>query len=568
MATSTSAFPQRKRLGQHLIDLGVITQAQLDEAITAQRATGEKLGAVLQRLGFVTEAQLFSALKLQMGIPYVDLHSVVIPPEVVAMVPAPIARRHNIVPVRLERDTLYIAMEDPFDFVALDDVRLTTGHNTQPLLASKEALSATVSRLYASELAQQVLDDIRRDAPLDALQNGTAASSDTVSNAPIVRLVNSLLQQAVQRRASDVHIEPFAQELRVRMRIDGQLTTIMSIPQQLHGAVITRLKIMANLDIAEHRLPQDGRCEITVEARTIDLRVSVLPSVFGEKCVLRILDRASFLVSRDQLGMPKASLEAFDQLLKNPHGIILVSGPTGSGKTTTLYTMLAELNDERCSIVTVEDPVEYMMHGITQVQVNPKADLTFAGGLRSILRQDPDIIMVGEIRDAETTQIALRAAITGHLVLSTIHTNDALSTISRLINMGAEPYMLAAALSGMISQRLVRKVCPHCAQRYTPSAYELEMARMQGYRGEFMRARGCAFCNNTGYMGRTGVFEICNISHALRELIAGNRSADQLHAQALKDGLIPLAAQCQQLLEDQVTTLSEVVRLIYAADNA
>jgi len=387
-----------------------------------------------------------------------------------------------------------------------------------------------------------------------------------VDSAPIVRLVNSTIEQAVSEGASDIHVEPLENEVRIRYRVDGRLHLSKNIPKAAHSAVVTRIKILAGLDIAEKRVPQDGRCDYKIKDQTYNMRVSVLPTVHGEKVVMRILDKMNFLIPKEKLGFTPSNLEKFDQLLKNPHGIILITGPTGSGKSTTLYTMLNELNQIYDNIITVEDPVEYMIDGLNQVQVNTKAGLSFAGALRSFLRQDPDIIMLGEIRDGETVDVALRAAITGHLVLSTLHTNDAVSSISRLIDMGVPPYMIAVALMGVISQRLLRKLCPHCAIPYNPAEHELKYLGIPIGRYTFKRAQGCSFCNNTGYKGRIAVHEILLINKGHRDLITRNASTNEIIEYSLQTGMTTLKVECIRLLMEGITSFDEVMEITYTQE--
>jgi type IV pilus assembly protein PilB len=413
---------QKKYLGELLVEEGAITREQLEAALAVQRETGQRLGDILKKKKLLTDAQIMRVLEKQLGVPFIDLERLTISPDMASMLPVNIARRHKLVPVRIEGGRLLVAMEDPFSFLAIDDVRMVSRMEIQPLLAKEDAILNAIETLYGNEFAEKAIEDFSRDLSLDEI--AAEAATDTgneVGSAPIVRLVNSLIEQAVREGASDIHVEPTESNVRIRFRVDGKLHVELTAPKEAQSALITRIKIMSNMNIAEKRVPQDGRCEMTVAEHSIDLRVSTLPGVYGEKVVLRLLDRSNFLRPKSELGFTEENLVKFDDLLKNPNGIILVTGPTGSGKSTTLYTMLSELNRETENIITIEDPVEYLIGGINQVQVNPKAGLTFATGLRSILRQDPDIIMIGEIRDSETVEIAIRAAITGHLVLSTIH---------------------------------------------------------------------------------------------------------------------------------------------------
>ncbi|HBT49628.1 MAG TPA: type II secretion system protein GspE, partial [Caldanaerobacter subterraneus] len=463
----------KKKLGELLVEVGLITEEQLKHAMEVQSKTGEKLGKVLTKLGYVTENQILEALEFQLGIPHVDLQKYYIDPEVAKLVPESVAKRHLLIPVKKSEDGLYVAMADPLNIFALDDVRIITKQNVKPLIASESSILKAIDRIYGKEQAEKAAQEFKKEfkeeesLPQEVLEE--------IQNAPAVRFVNSIIEQAVKSRASDIHIEPTEKDLRIRFRIDGQLTEAMRTIKSTHAPVVTRIKIMANMNIAERRLPQDGRFDFTVSGRTVDVRVSSLPTVFGEKIVLRLLDKENFVMTKEQLGFDEEDLPLFDKLIKRPNGIVLLTGPTGSGKTTTLYAMLRELNKPNVNIITVEDPVEYSLEGINQVQVNEKAGLTFATALRSILRQDPDIIMIGEIRDTETAEIAIRAAITGHLVLSTLHTNNAAGAITRLIDMGIEPYLVASSVVGVIAQRLARKVCDNCKVPYKASKEEKEI---------------------------------------------------------------------------------------------
>ena len=404
-------------------------------------------------------------LEFQLGIPFIDLNTINIPSDVLRLIPYPLIRRHNVVPVKLEMNMLYVAMEDPLNFIATEDLRMATNYEIVPVISFRTAINGAINKFYGSESADQAIMEFKKESDLSASTGpgDLEISSYEVDSAPIVRLVYSTIELAVSQNASDIHIEPMDKEVRVRFRIDGRLTLSKSIPKEAHAAVSTRIKILSGLDIAERRVPQDGRFDFQMKDKILNIRVSVLPTAHGEKVVMRILDKTNFLIPKEKLGFTKSNLELFDQLLQNPNGIILITGPTGSGKSTTLYTMLSELNKVTDNIVTVEDPIEYQIDGLNQVQVNTKAGLDFPSALRSFLRQDPDIIMVGEIRDADTVEVAIRAAITGHLVLSTLHTNDAVASISRLIDMGIAPYMIAVSLMGVISQRLVRRLCTACA---------------------------------------------------------------------------------------------------------
>ena len=558
----------KKKIGNLLLEAGILTESQLAEALEIQKKTGSRLGSVLIDNNFVDELQIMEALEFQLGIPFIDLNNITIDSEVQRMIPYQLIKRHNVVPIKHEFNLLYVAMEDPLNFIAIEDLRMATKCEIAPAISFKESITSTINKLYGNETSDKAIKEFQKETSLfgSAQSAGLEDQSLEVDSAPIVRLVNSTIEQAVAEGASDIHIEPLEKEVRIRLRVDGRLHLSKTIPKEAQSAVVTRIKILAGLDIAEKRVPQDGRCDKMVKDKMINMRVSVLPTVHGEKVVMRILDKTNFLIPKEKLGFTKSNLEKFNQLLQNPHGIILITGPTGSGKSTTLYTMLSELNQVYDNITTVEDPVEYMIDGLNQVQVNAKAGLTFAGALRSFLRQDPDIIMLGEIRDGETVDVALRAAITGHLVLSTLHTNDAVSSISRLTDMGVAPYMIAVSLMGVISQRLLRRLCPHCSVAYTPAEHELKFLGLPKGKYTFKRAGGCSFCNNTGYKGRIAVHEILLINKGHRDLIARNATTNELLDYSLKTGMTTLKDECIRLLKDCVTSLDEVMDIAYTQE--
>ena len=560
---------RKKYLGEMLLEAGKITPEQLNFALKLQKQTKDKrLGDVLKELGYVDEHALISVLENQLGIPFVSLSQIKIDAEMANYVPINVARRHTLIPVKIENDILHVAMEDPYSFLAIDDVRMVSRMQVQPLLAKPQEIKHAIDNLYGNEYAEKALEDLSREYDFDEMVADIDLSSDEVGNAPIVRLINSIIEQAVKTGASDIHIEPLEDEVRIRTRIDGRMAVTLTAPKHAQNSIIARIKIMGNMNIAEKRIPQDGRAELEILGREVDARISTLPTVHGEKAVLRLLDRSSFLRPKSELGFTDENLKLFDDLIQNPHGIILVTGPTGSGKSTTLYTMLSELNKETTNIITVEDPVEYMMEGLNQVHVNVKAGMTFPAALRSILRQDPDIIMIGEMRDRETVEISIRAAITGHLVLSTIHTNDSASTVSRLVDMGVESYMLSASLVGIIAQRLVRKVCPFCKEEEKLTQSELKFIGVSPTDPlpTFYHGEGCSACNNTGYKGRIAVHEIMNIDRNLRDMISTGATVDVIRDYSLKTGMRTLKTECIRLLMAGVTTIDEVYKVAYSGD--
>ena len=556
-----------KRLGDLLVESGLITNDQLNHILKTQISTGRKIGEILIDEGLVSERQIIEVLEFQLGIPHMDLDKYFIDPEIPRLISENLARRNALIPVRKERGKLIVAMADPLNIFAIDDVKITTGLDVEPVIASSQGILNAIDQYYETGSAEKALAEFKRNYQVDNIEDIDKEILKEINNAPVVKLVNSIIKQAVQMNASDIHIEPFERVIRVRFRIDGDLQEIMTPSKTTHSAIVTRIKIISKMDIAEKRLPQDGRVEVDMEGNEIDLRVSVLPTVHGEKIVIRLLNRSNFLLSKSELGFTEENTIIFDKIMKNPSGIIWIVGPTGSGKSTTLYAALKELNQVNKNIITVEDPVEYQMDGINQVQVNNKAGLTFANGLRSILRQDPDIIMIGEIRDSETAQIAIRAAITGHLVLSTLHTNDTASSIMRIIDMGIEPYLVSSSVVGIVAQRLIKKVCENC--KISCAADELEKKVLQvddTAEVTVCKGQGCNSCNDTGYKGRTAIHEIMYINKEIRVLIDKGASIDIIREEAKKQNMISLRENCIELVKKGVTTIEELLRVTYSVD--
>lgn len=554
-----------KRLGDLLVESGMVTEEQLQHVLNIQKTTGKKIGELFIEEGIVSENQIIEVLEFQFGIPHMDLKKHFIDPEIPRLINERLARRHSLIPVKRDEDKLTVAMADPLNIFAIDDVKIATGLEVIPVISTNKGILEAIEQYYETESAERALEEFKQNYEIESTDELDEDMLSEISNAPVVKLVNSIIRQAVRMRASDIHIEPFERIVRVRLRIDGDLQEIMTPAKATHSAIVTRIKIISKLDIAEKRLPQDGRVEIEVEGREIDLRVSVLPTVHGEKIVMRLLDRSSFLFTKEQLGFTKNNLELFDGIIQSPNGIILVTGPTGSGKSTTLYAVLKELNQIDKNIITVEDPVEYQMEGINQVQVNTKAGLTFASGLRSILRQDPDIIMIGEIRDSETAQIAVRAAITGHLVLSTIHTNDTASTVTRLVNMGVEPYLVSSSVVGVTAQRLVKKICESCKIQYVADDLDKKALLAEGEEDvTIYKGKGCNSCNQTGYRGRTAIHEVLPITKTIRELIDKEASIDSIREEARDQKFASLRESCADLVRQGVTTIEELLRVTYS----
>ncbi|MDS1029387.1 ATPase, T2SS/T4P/T4SS family [Bacillota bacterium LX-D] len=550
------------RLGDMLIQAEVITPSQLEEALAYQKKSGKRLGRILREKGLVTWQDLQKVLEKQLGIESINLKHTAVDPKVVRLLPENVARRHEVIPVKIINNNLYLAMADPLDQIALQDVRLLVQMPVQPLLGNREDILANLDRIFSQVTAAKAAADYSQN------QNGIGGLDDVtldINSAPIVRLVNSILENAIISGASDVHLEPNQNQMRVRIRIDGILREVLETSSKTHGAVSSRIKVMAGLDIAEKRLPQDGRILLNVDNREVDLRVSTMPTTYGEKIVLRILDRANFFVGKGNLGLSSADEERFDRLISKPYGIILVTGPTGSGKTTTLYSMLSELNDSTKNIITLEDPVEYDLEGINQTQINTKAGLTFAAALRSILRQDPDIIMIGEIRDGETAEIAARAALTGHLVLSTLHTNDAPSAVTRITDMGVPPFLLSSALLGVVAQRLVRRICSECEEPFPAGEREkMILGLPHDASWELKRGKGCDYCHGTGYRGRVGIFEVMEINKELRRLIDKQVATETIRAMALQQGMLTLYEDAKQKVLQGLTTIEEMLRVTYS----
>ncbi|TCU72808.1 type IV pilus assembly protein PilB [Tissierella praeacuta] len=549
------------KLGELLLYAGKINEEQLKDALNIQKKSGKKLGEVFVSENFVKEEDIIEVLEFQLGIPYVDLDKYEINLNVATIIPESIARRYELIAIDKREKLLLVAMVDPLNIFALDDIKLFVKCEIQPVISVRDKIIRNIDKFYSKETTKKVLEEFE-DSFLPT--NNEEMEEDElleVTTAPVVKLLNSIIEQAVRERASDIHIEPYSEDIRVRFRIDGDLRQIMILSKNTLSPITTRIKIIGKMNIAEKRVPQDGRVEIKVDDKEIDMRISTLPTVYGEKTVIRLLDRSSFIFTKEALGFNKKGLETFDKILSQPYGMLLVTGPTGSGKTTTLYTILQELNQIEKNIITIEDPVEYKLNGINQVQVNTKAGLTFASGLRSVLRQDPDIVMVGEIRDGETAEIAVRAAITGHLVLSTLHTNDSPSTVARLIDMGIEPYLVSSAIIGVVSQRLIKLLCPKCKIKYEAGYLEKKILGIDEKEKLILyKAGGCSSCNN-GYRGRRAVHELMPINENIRQLIDQGTNIDELRKQAIKDGMTTLLQSAATLAIIGDTSYEEVLRV-------
>jgi type IV pilus assembly protein PilB len=553
--------PTKLKLGELLVYAGKISKLELESALDIQNKSGKKIGEVLVDEKFVTEDDIIEVLEFQLGIPHVNLDKYEINPEVANLIPENIVRRYELIAIDKRNELLIVAMVDPLNIFALDDIKLHVKCDIQQVISTKDKVLKIIDKFYSKEATKKVLEEfVGTYSPINT--DDIEEQEDLeVTSAPIVKLLNSIIEQAVKDKASDIHIEPYADDIRVRIRIDGDLREIMSLSRNSLSGIITRIKIIGKMNIAEKRIPQDGRVETKINGKEIDMRISTLPTVYGEKTVIRILDRTSFMFSKESLGFSKKNLEVFNKILSQPYGMILVTGPTGSGKTTTLYTILRELNKIEKNIITIEDPVEYKLGGINQVQTNPKAGLTFASGLRSVLRQDPDIVMVGEIRDGDTAEIAVRASITGHLVLSTLHTNDSPSTVARLVDMGIEPYLVSSSVIGIVSQRLVKVLCIKCKQPYEAGYLEKKILGIpESEKLILHKSRGCSSCNR-GYKDRTAVHELLPINEDIRKLIDQRANIDELRNKAMEEGMTTLLQSAASLAIEGITSYDEVMKV-------
>lgn len=553
---------EKRRLGNILVNAGKITGYQLQEALKSQRTLGKKLGEILLDSKIITEEDIIEAIEQQTGIKKVDLNTINFDKKAISIIPKNLCDKYNLIPFGFENNKIKVTLSDPLNIYAIDDVAISTGFEIESYISKKDDIKKFIEIYYSSQQVSLAAQQLSKESSEAKNLKVNIDEMDTVKNAPVVKMVEYLFKNSIELNASDIHIEPFENEVRIRYRIDGKLQTVNVINIESLGPLVTRIKILAGLNIAEKRIPQDGRIMTSVGGKEVDLRVSILPVVNGEKIVIRILNKSMGNIGRDKLGMSNENLEKIDRIISNPHGIVLVTGPTGSGKSTTLYTILSELNNDQINIITVEDPVEYTLNGVNQVSVNNKAGLTFASGLRSILRQDPDIIMIGEIRDNETAEIATKAAITGHLVLSTLHTNDAPSSIIRLVDMGIKPYLVATSVVGIVAQRLVRKVCMNCNAPYEATEYEKEILGIDKDKQIILnKGRGCGYCNNTGYVGRTGVYEVMEITREHREAINLGKDSDILRDISIKNGMNTLVAECRRLVIEGITTMDELATI-------
>ncbi len=551
------------RIGDYLVEQKLITQEQLEKVLAAQKESQgtKRFGDMVVEMGFISEVRLAQALAAKLRVPYVDLGNIEIDEDAVRRIPESLAKKYTVVAINIQGRRLTVATDDPINFNILEDIKMQTGMDTIPVLATKSAINKAIGKLYSMENVDSVLESVTQFKDID---NEDEESKDRVESAPIVKLATTIVENSYRAEATDIHIEPFKTYTRIRIRVNGDLVELMNVSNVVHNALTTRLKLISGMNIAEKRIPQDGRFTQVVDGTTLDVRVSSLPTVNGEKIVIRILSTGQIALRKiTDLGMSDYNYELFESMIKCPHGVILVTGPTGSGKTTTLYAALGELAKPNVNVITVEDPVEKAIDGINQVQVNSKAGMTFAAALRSILRQDPDIVMIGEMRDSETADIGIRAAITGHLVLSTLHTNDAASTIVRLVDMGVAPYMVATSLIGVIAQRLVKVLCPKCKKQRMSTEEESKLMKID-LSVPVYEACGCPECNNTGYRGRTAIHEIIHCTSGISTIVARNGSKEEIEEQARKNGTKLLRDNVSELVQKGVTSMDELVRVTYA----
>ncbi|WP_238916493.1 type II/IV secretion system protein [Clostridium sp. YIM B02555] len=552
---------EKRRLGNILVNAGKITSYQLQEALKSQKALGKKLGEILVDTKIITEEDIIEAIEQQTGIKKVDLNIINFDRKAITLIPENLCEKYILIPFGFDNNKIKVALADPLNIFAIDDVAISTGFEIESFIARTADIKKFIGIYYSSQQVNNAALQLEKES-LKLNRNSktrTVEDINEVNSAPAVKMIDYMFKNSVELKASDIHIEPFEYDIRIRYRIDGKLKTVNTLGIESLGPLVTRIKILAGLNIAEKRIPQDGRIMTNVDGKDIDLRVSILPVVNGEKVVIRVLNTGAAVLTKSQLGMSEENLKRLERIISNPHGIILVTGPTGSGKSTTLYSILKELNDSDVNIITVEDPVEFTMDGVNQVSVNEKAGLTFANGLRSILRQDPDIIMIGEIRDEETAEIATRAAITGHLVLSTLHTNDAPSSIIRLVDMGIKPYLVSTSVMGVMAQRLVRRTCNKCKEAYEASLYEKEILEQDADKPLMLyKAKGCGYCNETGYIGRIGVYEIMEMTREHREAINKGGNSDVIRDISVANGMKTLESECKDLVLSGVTTMEEL----------
>ncbi len=568
----------KKRLGELLVETGLLSEQDLTRALTEQRSKRGKLGDVIVSLGMASEEEIAQALSIQLGIPFVELKDIPVEPQAIELITEKVARKHLILPISLEQKDLHIAMADPLSFEAFEDVRFASGFTIKPAIATRSDILWGIDQHYhlgssLTTIVKDIADERSVEVVQEMLEGDTRDSDDLRKKseaAPIIRMVNLIVAEAVEKGASDIHVEPMKIGLQIRNRVDGVLRKTLDLPKWVQGAVISRIKIMAKMDIAEKRLPQDGRIGVRVGGKSLDLRVSTMPASFGEKVVIRILDSSNSYIPLEDMGMPGDALLQMENLIRKPQGILLVTGPTGSGKTTTLYSVLPRIHSPERNITTIEDPIEYELAGVNQVAIQEKIGMTFASTLRAMLRQDPDIIMLGEMRDLETTTIAMQAALTGHQVFSTMHTNSATATITRMRNLGVPSYLIASTVNGVVAQRLVRVICQKCRARYEPTEYDLSRIGAGRKKGDvsFFHGEGCQACDGTGYRGRIGLFEILPFTRQIRDMVASEASEMDIRQSAIAGGMATLSQAALEKVRNGVTTLEELYRVVETEEDS
>lgn len=566
-----------KKLGELLVEAGLITQEQLDATLSDEKKEkGKRLGTLLVEKGFATELDIAETIAYQLNIPFLDIHTAVIEPEAIKLVPEKLARKHIIIPLYIEKkNVIKIAMADPLNMEALDDIRFATNYQSSPMVATAtDIVKAIKTHYHISVPLEDIVGNMVKEKFIEIIPD-TEAGKDLEEllkkseTPPIIRMVDSVIIHGIESRASDIHIEPHDRTVKLRERIDGLMRDVMQLPKWVQGAVTSRIKIMSKMDIAERRVPQDGRIQVRIGSRELDMRISTLPTQYGEKVVMRILDPKSAILTLDEIGLSQYTKDRIKAIIERPQGIVLVTGPTGSGKTSTLYSMIGHIKTPEINVITLEDPIEYELEGVNQVAINEKVGLTFAYCLRSVLRQDPDVILVGEMRDQETAEIAHQASITGHLVFSTLHTTDAISTLTRLKNIGIQPYLIASSLNGVVAQRLVRKICHSCKESYIPTDEELLKVGIRikkGERPKLYQGKGCKECSETGYHGRVGIFEVLIVNSKIKEMIASDESEETIRKAAIVNGMLSMYDDGITKVKEGITTPEELQRVIFAKE--
>ena len=562
-----------KKLGELLVDAGLISADQLDKALANQKVNKKRIGEIIVDLKMASEMDIVQTISFELGVDSLDLSKAVVDPMAIQLISEKLARKFNLLPISVDGKVLTVAMLDPLDFEALDDIRFATGYKVKPVATTRTELLHAIDIHYSASdsITEILVKDLSKEKTevevvVEKEGSDVATLRKESETPPVIRMVNLMISDAVKSRASDLHMEPQERRLLIRNRVDGLLNNVMELPKWIQGSIVSRVKIMARMDIAEKRIPQDGRVKLRVDGKEIDLRISVLPTQYGEKVVMRLLDTKAAALPLSELGFTTEELKKISVLISKTQGVILITGPTGSGKSSTLYGIITQLKSEHVNIVTLEDPIEFEIEGVSQVMIDERVGLTFASGLRSILRQDPNVVMVGEMRDRETAEIAMQASLTGHVVLSTLHTNDSVASIVRLINLGIQPYLIASSINGVIAQRLVRVICPHCKEQYVPSTEDLLNIRMKDTETtpfKVYRGKGCDYCKNSGYRGRTGIYEVFPMSARIKEMIASKASEGEIRQTAVAEGMKTLGENALEKVGMGITTLEEIRRVVF-----